>query len=98
MVLGQDQDLVGGGFNAAESLVGHLTGLHLWRGRLGGDKVRRLATLCQAQEEGDLYSWGQFHQGMYGHVEVTDMIDCTFFVFLEYVTLVYLKVTHSYFQ
>ncbi|XP_054276634.1 sushi, von Willebrand factor type A, EGF and pentraxin domain-containing protein 1-like [Macrosteles quadrilineatus] len=70
MVLGQDQDLVGGGFNAAESLVGHLTGLHLWRGRLGGDKVRRLATLCQAQEEGDLYSWGQFHQGVHGHVEV----------------------------
>ncbi|XP_046668707.1 sushi, von Willebrand factor type A, EGF and pentraxin domain-containing protein 1-like isoform X2 [Homalodisca vitripennis] len=76
LVLGQEQDRIGGGFNAAESLVGYLTHVNLWNHNLGAEKVNLLATLCQAQEEGNVINWGQFRSGVQGKVQIEQSTVC----------------------
>lgn len=73
-VLGQDQDQIGGGFNAAESLVGYLSQLNVWNLNLGSDKINNLATLCGEQQVGNVMTWGQFRAGIQGKVEVDNLI------------------------
>lgn len=70
MVLGQDQDRVGGGFNSVESLIGHLTQVNIWDYNLGADRVYSLATICPSQIEGNILNWGQFKPGIQGIVQV----------------------------
>lgn len=73
-MLGQDQDRVGGGFNAAESLIGHLTQVNVWDYNLGAEKVNGLATLCKDQAEGNVMYWGQFQSGVEGKVQVIKLM------------------------
>jgi len=78
--LGQEQDVVGGGFNAEESFVGEMSQLVMFDYALSADEVMQLATpqngSCAAVY-GQLLSWtdvliGQLH----GDVIVVNQSHC----------------------
>lgn len=56
LVLGQDQDSLGGGFSARDAFSGNLTDFHLWDRELSPGQVRR-ASACAPPTGGLLYQW-----------------------------------------
>lgn len=56
LVLGQDQDSLGGGFSAREAFSGNLTDFHLWDRVLSLEQVRR-ARACVPPPGGLLFQW-----------------------------------------
>ena len=62
MVLGQDQDSVGGGFEASESFQGMLSYVNVWDRVLGTSKIKEMSQSCLPDEgnEGNVYKWADF--------------------------------------
>ena len=62
MVLGQDQDSVGGDFQASQSFQGMLTNVNLWDRVLLGAQIQEMSKICEidAQYEGNVYKWLNF--------------------------------------
>jgi len=70
LVVGQEQDKVGGSFNAAESLIGYIYGLEMWSKMLDSEVIHNLANDCQPGETGDLVTWADVRAGLRGKVQV----------------------------
>lgn len=56
LVLGQDQDSLGGGFSARDAFSGNLTDFHLWARALSPAQLRR-ARACAPPPGGLLFRW-----------------------------------------
>nr|XP_021529792.1 LOW QUALITY PROTEIN: adhesion G-protein coupled receptor D2 [Aotus nancymaae] len=56
LVLGQDQDSLGGGFSARDAFSGNLTDFHLWARALSPAQLQR-ARACAPPHEGLLFRW-----------------------------------------
>ncbi|KAF0878813.1 AGRD2 protein, partial [Crocuta crocuta] len=56
LVLGQDQDSLGGGFSARDAFSGNLTDFHLWARALSPAQLRR-ARACAPPRGGLLFRW-----------------------------------------
>ncbi|XP_069922625.1 adhesion G protein-coupled receptor D2 isoform X2 [Oryctolagus cuniculus] len=56
LVLGQDQDSLGGGFSARDAFSGNLTDFHLWARALSPSQLRR-AQACAPPPGGLLFRW-----------------------------------------
>ncbi|XP_044120314.1 adhesion G-protein coupled receptor D2 [Neovison vison] len=56
LVLGQDQDSLGGGFSARDAFSGNLTDFHLWARALSSAELRR-ARACAPPVGGLLFRW-----------------------------------------
>uniref|UniRef100_A0A2K6TDN4 Adhesion G protein-coupled receptor D2 n=1 Tax=Saimiri boliviensis boliviensis TaxID=39432 RepID=A0A2K6TDN4_SAIBB len=56
LVLGQDQDSLGGGFSARDAFSGNLTDFHLWARALSPAQLHRART-CAPPHEGLLFRW-----------------------------------------
>ena len=69
LVLGQDQDSVGGGFQANESFAGELANVNVWNYRLGGEELTHVATYCGCGQ-GDVVAWSDLRGNTQGNVEV----------------------------
>ncbi|XP_078353573.1 uncharacterized protein LOC144638230 [Oculina patagonica] len=66
LVLGQEQDSVGGGFQASQSFQGMLSNLNLWDRLLPTSQIKKISSSCVLDEwnEGNVYKWSDFlHQG-----------------------------------
>ena len=66
LVLGQDQDSVGGGFNADQSFQGMLSNVNIWNKALAAEKIRKMSQSCLLEEATDqiAYKWLDFvHEG-----------------------------------
>ena len=68
LVLGQEQDTVGGGFLASQSFVGEMTGVNIWDRVFGGNEVVSLSKSCVAGE-GNVYKWCDFEPHTRGEVQ-----------------------------
>ncbi|XP_070541644.1 uncharacterized protein [Ptychodera flava] len=55
MVLGQEQDIVGGRFDANQALVGSLTQFHMWSRVLDGDEIKSIIGDCSIT--GNMLAW-----------------------------------------
>ncbi|KAG7256707.1 hypothetical protein CRUP_009540 [Coryphaenoides rupestris] len=66
-LLGQEQDSVGGGFDASQSLVGDVSDLQFWSRVLSPGEVSGQAS-CEAHLTGDILSWSQATLELYGGV------------------------------
>ncbi|XP_072349585.1 mucosal pentraxin-like [Scyliorhinus torazame] len=66
VILGQDQDKVGGGFSKKQSFVGELTDLNLW------DVVRPVSEIptCSRRERGNVIDWTDLNYKIEGKVMV----------------------------
>lgn len=69
LVLGQDQNSVGGGFQAAESFTGELANVNVWNYRLKGDQLIHVAMYCGCGQ-GDVIAWSDLRGNTQGNVEV----------------------------
>ncbi|XP_075416413.1 sushi, von Willebrand factor type A, EGF and pentraxin domain-containing protein 1 isoform X2 [Tenrec ecaudatus] len=71
LVLGQEQDLKGEGFNPAESFVGSISQLNLWDYVLSPQQVKSLATSCPEElNKGNVLAWPDFLSGIVGKVKI----------------------------
>ncbi|KAM4876293.1 sushi, von Willebrand factor type A, EGF and pentraxin domain-containing protein 1 [Thomomys bottae] len=72
LVLGQEQDKKGEGFNPAESFVGSLSQLNLWDYVLSPQQVKSLATSCSEDlSRGNVLAWPDFLRGVVGKVKTS---------------------------
>ncbi|XP_067886734.1 sushi, von Willebrand factor type A, EGF and pentraxin domain-containing protein 1 isoform X1 [Heterodontus francisci] len=70
LVLGQEQDQRGEGFNPAESFVGSLSQLNIWDHVLTPEQVKLLATACPDDlKQGNMLAWPDFLSGIVGRVK-----------------------------
>lgn len=66
LVLGQEQDSVGGGFVANQSFQGSLTFVNVWSHALPESTIKEMSACCRVGE-GDVYSWYDFINAMKGN-------------------------------
>ncbi len=62
MVLGQEQDSVGGGFDSSQSFEGMLSNVNVWDHVLSAAQITEMSTSCQLDEwnEANVYKWTEF--------------------------------------
>ncbi|KAK9524849.1 hypothetical protein VZT92_017214 [Zoarces viviparus] len=73
LVLGQDQDQRGEGFNPVESFVGSVSQLNIWDRVLTPQQVKVLASSCPSSHvthRGNVLAWPDFLSGVVGRVKV----------------------------
>ncbi|XP_052500473.1 sushi, von Willebrand factor type A, EGF and pentraxin domain-containing protein 1 [Budorcas taxicolor] len=71
LVIGQEQDEKGEGFNPAESFVGSISQLNLWDYVLSPQQVNSLATSCPEElSKGNVLAWPDFLSGIVGRVKI----------------------------
>nr|XP_028567204.1 sushi, von Willebrand factor type A, EGF and pentraxin domain-containing protein 1 [Podarcis muralis] len=71
LVLGQEQDQRGEGFNPAESFVGSISQLNIWGYVLSPEQVNSLATSCPEElQKGNVLAWPDFLPGVVGRVKI----------------------------
>lgn len=59
MVLGQDQDSLGGGFSTEQSFKGLLTNYNIWEDVLSDTEIEHLSKSCRLGE-GSALKWSDF--------------------------------------
>lgn len=67
LILGQEQDSLGGNFEASQSFIGKLTGVNIWGRVIREDEIMRMSKKCQIGE-GDLFQWRNFQTNVRGSV------------------------------
>ncbi|XP_074555287.1 sushi, von Willebrand factor type A, EGF and pentraxin domain-containing protein 1 [Halichoeres trimaculatus] len=73
LVLGQDQDQRGDGFNPVESFVGSISQLNIWDRVLTPQQIKVLSSSCPASHvthRGNVLAWPDFLNGEVGRVKV----------------------------
>ncbi|KAM6289032.1 neuronal pentraxin-2-like [Aegotheles albertisi] len=75
LVLGQEQDALGGRFDATQSFVGDISGLQLWSRVLGAAEVAAVAS-CSSRLAGDLLAWAEGGLELHGGVTTLPFDPC----------------------
>ena len=77
LIIGQEQDSLGGTFVSSQSFVGDITGLNIWSRVLGPSEVSVLSRVCDAGQ-GNVLSWGDsIISGKRGQAQVIRPSSCT---------------------
>ncbi|XP_056891686.1 neuronal pentraxin-1-like isoform X2 [Takifugu flavidus] len=66
LVLGQEQDTLGGGFDATQAYVGELANLNIWNRKLSGGEIKNLATCASKALAGNVFSWTESNIEIFG--------------------------------
>ncbi|XP_032653148.1 neuronal pentraxin-1 [Chelonoidis abingdonii] len=66
LVLGQEQDTLGGGFDATQAFVGELAHFNIWDRKLSPGEIYNLATCNTKAPAGNVIAWSQTNIDIYG--------------------------------
>lgn len=66
LVLGQEQDTLGGGFDATQAYVGELANLNIWNRKLSVTEIHNLATCNSRAPAGNVFSWTENNIEIFG--------------------------------
>ncbi|KAM9818816.1 neuronal pentraxin-1-like [Syngnathus typhle] len=66
LVLGQEQDTLGGGFDATQAFVGELANLNIWNRKLSITEIYNLATCNSKATAGNVLSWTESNIEIFG--------------------------------
>ncbi|XP_054636428.1 neuronal pentraxin-1-like isoform X1 [Dunckerocampus dactyliophorus] len=66
LVLGQEQDILGGGFDATQAFVGELANLNIWNRKLSITEIYNLATCNSKAPTGNVFSWMESNIEIFG--------------------------------
>ncbi|NXN97365.1 NPTX1 protein, partial [Rhinopomastus cyanomelas] len=66
LVLGQEQDTLGGGFDATQAFVGELAHFNVWDRKLSPGEVYSLATCSSKALAGNVIAWAEANIDIYG--------------------------------
>lgn len=69
LVIGQEQDRLGGGFSESEAFLGRIGMLDMWDVILNETDVTKLWNSCE-KYHGNLMAWAQMQQYIHGDVVV----------------------------
>ena len=69
LVLGQDQDSVGGGFQTSDSFIGEMTGVNIWDHVITDQEITRMSRSCLTGV-GNVYQWRDFKAHLKGSVQI----------------------------
>ncbi|KAL9965277.1 hypothetical protein ACROYT_G029052 [Oculina patagonica] len=75
LVLGQDQDSLGGSFQSGQSFQGYLTNVNVWSNVLSASTIRSLSRSCLSGE-GNVYKWSDFIHGVKGKTAIVIPSPC----------------------
>lgn len=71
VVIGQDQDAVGGKFSESESFLGEMAYVDIWSRILEPQEVITNMESCSNESNfGDLYGWPEMQENVHGDVKV----------------------------
>lgn len=76
VVLGQEQDLIGGGFDSNQSFQGSMTNVNVWSRILSTTSIKSMARSC-LKGKGNVYSWSDFRDGIKGKAALVVPSPCT---------------------
>ena len=68
LVLGQEQDKVGGAFDASQSFIGELAGVNIWDHVKTEQEIMRMSKSCLAWV-GNVFQWRDFKPHVRGSVK-----------------------------
>ncbi|KAF4080282.1 hypothetical protein AMELA_G00168620 [Ameiurus melas] len=66
LVLGQEQDTLGGGFDATQAFVGELANFNVWDKKLSSSEIYNLATCSSRAQSGNVLSWSESNIDVFG--------------------------------
>uniref|UniRef100_A0A8D0L9J4 Neuronal pentraxin 1 n=1 Tax=Sphenodon punctatus TaxID=8508 RepID=A0A8D0L9J4_SPHPU len=66
LVLGQEQDTLGGGFDATQAFVGELAHFNIWDRKLTPGEIYNLATCSTKALSGNVIAWSETNIDIYG--------------------------------
>ena len=69
LVLGQDQDKLGGGFEEYQSFIGEMADVNIWNHVISDQEIRRMSKLCLTGT-GNLFQWSDFKYHRMGSVQI----------------------------
>jgi len=75
LIIGQEQDSFGGGFDATQNYIGELTDLNMWDRVLDASEVSNLSKSCHGGR-GNVKKWSDFKVGLRGDVRVISPSTC----------------------
>ena len=75
VILGQDQDKYGGGFDRDQSFNGKMFGVNMWDYEMLGDEIAQLSSSCFGPD-GNYLKWSDFKGGEEGDVEIEAPTTC----------------------
>ncbi|XP_031552136.1 neuronal pentraxin-1-like [Actinia tenebrosa] len=77
LIIGQEQDSVGGSFSASQCYIGDLTGLNIWNRVLGPNEISTMSRDCGAGE-GNVLSWSDvISSNRQGQVQLVKPSTCS---------------------
>ena len=76
VVLGQEQDSVGGGFDSRQSFQGFLSNVNVWSYVLSASTIKSMSMSCLSGLAGNVYKWSDFIYGVKGKSAVVIPSPC----------------------
>nr|XP_006812501.1 PREDICTED: uncharacterized protein LOC100374304 [Saccoglossus kowalevskii] len=76
LIIGQEQDSLGGGYDSNQALKGEMTYFNMWSRILSDDEIGQLAAECNGETEGDLFAWSLDNLDLGGSVEALEADIC----------------------
>jgi len=71
LILGEEQDEIGGGFNTEESFIGDVSQMNIFDYTLSENDIYNLAYSCD-HVKGNVAAWGDFREQLDGEYHLTD--------------------------
>lgn len=75
LIIGQEQDAFGSGFNANQNYIGELTDLNIWNRVVSSSEINKLSKSCHGGK-GNVKEWSDFKVGIRGDVRVISPSAC----------------------
>ena len=75
VVVGQAQEIYGGGFILKESFTGKIGSFNIWDTKMANSEIKEKAKSC-SQELGNVIDWRMFRHGIHGNPELISPQSC----------------------
>ena len=75
LVVGQSQEVFGGGFTVGESFKGKVASLNIWSTKMVNSVIKEKAKSC-SHDVGNAVDWRMFRHGARGNVEILSPQSC----------------------
>lgn len=89
MIIGQEQDELGGGFSLSESFIGKICYVDVWSKILREEEIMMHLTDCNESFFGNLYAWPEMQNFVYGGVQVSVSRNKKNIKITEYLTTIF---------
>nr|XP_022902897.1 sushi, von Willebrand factor type A, EGF and pentraxin domain-containing protein 1-like isoform X2 [Onthophagus taurus] len=76
MMIGQEQDIMGGRFSQSEAFLGKLSEFDMWSRILDIKEIKSIMNSCNGQPFGDVISWPILKDFVFGHVQIESSPFC----------------------